>query len=95
MSSFVLTFRNAGDHVVDETEGAAWGSWFQQLGSAIVDPGSQVGATQSLGAASTGNVVSGYTVIQAGSLDEAVALAEGCPGLANGGGVEIGELMPM
>jgi hypothetical protein len=35
-------------------------------------------------------VSSGYTVVTADSLDEAVALAATCPLLARGGGIEVG-----
>ena len=95
MSNFVLTFRNVAGHVPNDVEGAAWGSWFGELGSSIVDMGSQVGATSSLGSAPTGGVVTGYTIVQAADLEAAVLLAKGCPGLAHGGAVEVGELIAM
>jgi hypothetical protein len=96
MTNFVLTFRNAAGHVTDEVEGPAWMAWFGELGSSIVDMGSQVGGTSSLGdAPRTGGVVTGYTIVQAADLDAAVLLAKGCPGLAHGGAVEVGELIGM
>lgn len=95
MSNFVLTFRNAAGHVPDEVEGPAWMAWFGELGSSVVDMGSQVGATSSLGSAPTGSVVSGYTIVQAVDLEAAILLAKGCPGLAHGGAVEVGELIAM
>jgi hypothetical protein len=96
MATFVLTFRNAASHVTDEVEGAAWMAWFGELGSSIVDMGSQVGGTSSLGnAPTTGGVVTGYTIVQAADLDAAVLLAKGCPGLDHGGAVEVGELIGM
>lgn len=95
MTSFVLTFRNASSYTPTADVGALWGQWFQELGSAIVDPGSQVGATSTLGAAPSGSVVSGYTVITADNLEAAVLLAKGCPGLKHGGAVEVGELIAM
>jgi len=36
--------------------------------------------------------ISGYSIIKAASMDEATKLAEGCPGLALGGNVEIREV---
>ena len=95
MTNFVLTFRNAAGHVPDEVERPAWMAWFGELGSSVVDMGSQVGATSSLGSAPTGGVVTGYSVVQAADLEAAVLLAKGCPGLAHGGAVEVGELIAM
>src|SRR3954468_5851097 len=90
MTNFVLTFRGATDRDLSEAEGAAWMAWFGELGSAIVDPGSRVGATSTLGAASSATAVTGYTIIQTDDLEAAVVLAKGCPGLLQGGGVEVG-----
>ena len=96
MTNFVLTFRNASSHVTDAVEGAAWMAWFGELGSSVVEMGSQVGRTSSLGdAPTTGGVVTGYTIVQAADLDAAVLLAKGCPGLEHGGAVEVGELVGM
>ena len=95
MTSFVLTFRNVAGHVPNEVEGPAWMAWFGELGSSIIDMGSQVGATSSVGSAPTGSVVTGYTIVQAADLEAAVLLAKGCPGLAHGGAVEVGELIAM
>ena len=95
MAKFMLTFRGAPDRTPSEADGAAWMSWFAKLGSAIVDPGAQVGGTTVLGAVPSSTVVTGYTIIQAEDLDGAVALAKGCPGLSQGGGVEVGELIEM
>ncbi len=95
MANFVLTFRNSTDHAVSAAEGGAWMEWFGTIGASIVDPGSQVGATSTLGNGPTGSVVSGYTVISAADLEAAVLLAKGCPGLSHGGAVEVGELIAM
>jgi hypothetical protein len=40
-------------------------------------------------------MVGGYLVVKAGSLDEAVKIAETCPGLLYGGKVEIRAVMPI
>lgn len=95
MSAFVLAFRN--DPTVNATEEqlAAWGAWFEELGSAVTDMGSRVGATKLLGASAGANTLSGYSVIDAADLAAATALAEGCPGLTYGGSVEVGEVIPM
>lgn len=95
MSSFILTFRGVTDRTLSEAEGNAWMAWFGELGSAIVDPGSRVGATSTLGAAPSATAVTGYTIISADDLEAAVVIAKGCPGLAQGGAVEVGELVAM
>lgn len=95
MAKFVLTFRNSQDHTPSEAEGSAWMKWFEEIGPSIVDPGSQVGATSTLGNGPAGSVVSGYTVVSASDLESAVTLAKGCPGLAHSGAVEVGELISM
>jgi hypothetical protein len=95
MSAFVLAFRN--DPAVNATEEvvAAWGAWFQKLGSAVTDMGSRVGATTLLGSSAGANALSGYVLVDATDLTAATALAEGCPGLSYGGSVEVGELIAM
>ncbi len=95
MGKFILTFRGAKDRTPSDADGAAWMTWFGELGAAIVDPGSQVGDTNTLGAAPSSSVVTGYTLIQVDDLEAATALAKGCPGLSQGGGVEVGELIAM
>ena len=79
---------------------AAWGRWFQELGPAIVDGGAPIGAARTVssnGAAdgAGANPVTGYTLIEAESLDDAAAKAQGCPVLASGGSVEVGETIDM
>ena len=79
----------------------AWGAWFGELGAAAVEPGNPVGASktvQSNGSVSDdggANPVSGFSVIEASSHDDAVAKAKGCPILSAGGSVEVSELMQM
>lgn len=77
----------------------AWTAWFGELGAAIVDPGLPFGGSASIAAdGSVGASVSGicgYTVINADSLDDATALAKGCPQLTAGGTVEIFQTLAM
>ena len=75
----------------------AWEAWFTELGSAVADPGNPftpgaakriapdgaVGATQSTG--------SGYSIIEADSLDLATKLAGGCPVLQGGADITVFE----
>lgn len=40
-------------------------------------------------------IVGGYMVIRAGSLAEAITIARDCPGLKDGGSVEVRQVMPV
>lgn len=78
----------------------AWGGWFGGLGPAVVDGGNPVGKSTTIKNGSVidnggPNPVSGYSIIEAASLDDAVAKAKGCPVHGNGGSVEIAEILPM
>ena len=79
----------------------AWGQWFGSLGSAVVDGGNPVGKSstvQSNGSIATNggaNPASGYSLIEASNLDEALAKAKGCPILSAGGSVEVAEAIDM
>jgi hypothetical protein len=77
----------------------AWGAWFGQLGSALTDGGNPFGASATVksGGGSAGNSsgLTGYSIIEAASLDEATAKAAGCPILQAGGAVEVHEALPM
>jgi len=75
-----------------------WGTWYGKLGSAVVDPGNPfsgaVNKIKSDGSTSKGPIgqrASGYTVLEAGSLDSATKMAKGCPILKSGGQVAVYE----
>ncbi|MGI8414388.1 MAG: DUF3887 domain-containing protein [Solirubrobacteraceae bacterium] len=77
---------------------ASWQRWFDGLGSAVVDAGNPFAAGKTVasdGAVSDGTplAISGYSIVQAHSLDAAAALASGCPGLANAQ-IEVYETVP-
>ena len=97
MGKFVLAYRGGGVPSTPE-EGAAivaaWGAWFESLGSAIVEAGGPFSASSAVGGDVTANL-SGYSVLQAGTLADAAALAEGCPILTDGGTVEVYEVHQM
>jgi hypothetical protein len=102
MSKFVLMF-HAGEtptapsgDVMDR-----WMAWFAELGAAVVDMGSPFGASATIasdGTPSEGSgpdPATGYTVIEAANLHDAVVLAKGCPGLAGGGSIRLYEAVQM
>ena len=69
---------------------AAWNTWFDSMGESVLKRGNPVVDARALGNCGPGTRVGGYTFITADDLDAAVALAEGCPGVEWGGGVEVG-----
>jgi len=79
----------------------AWGKWFGSLGAAVIDGGNPVGKSSTVrsdgSVASDGgaNPVSGYSLIEAPNVEDAIKKAKGCPLLGNGGSVEIAQAMDM
>lgn len=69
----------------------AWEARYSGLGAALVDPGYPFNPTAksiaddgSAGDGPAGTMASGYTLLEAGSLDEAVKMAKSCPVLEGG-----------
>jgi hypothetical protein len=103
MAKFVLAYTGGSMAETEEAQKAvmdAWMNWFGELGQAVVDGGAPFGASSTVGP--DGNVASGgaagltgYSILEADSLDGAVAQAKGCPVLAAGGSVEVYEAMAM
>lgn len=79
----------------------AWGQWFASMGAAVVDGGNPVGKSSTVNpdgsVADNGgsNPASGYSLVEAGDLDDALAKARGCPILEAGGTVEVAEALDM
>ena len=75
-----------------------WTAWFNRLGPAIVDPGnpfsgkvSKIDADGSVSKGAVGRRASGYSIIDAPSLDAATKLAKGCPVVKSGGQLAVYE----
>jgi hypothetical protein len=95
-----LLIYHGGNQPQGEEEGravmAAWMAWFEGLGAAVADGGNPAGAAKAV--SPDGSVadhdpdsVTGYSILEADSLDAAVAMAQGCPHLAAGGTVTVHE----
>jgi hypothetical protein len=93
MAKYVLAYKGGNVASSDEERAAsmaAWQSFLGGLGDALVDMGNPFGASASVGAgAATG--LSGYSIITAGSLEEATEKAKGAPVVGSGGGVDVYE----
>lgn len=84
-----------------EREMAAWGAWFESMGTAVVIPGNPVGQSHTVTRDSVvqdggANPISGYTVVTADTKDAAIDLAKGCPMVKDGtGSIEVAEIHEM
>jgi hypothetical protein len=93
MAEFIFTYRTRADYTPGTPDGiAAWNAWFQGMGSQLRDLGRPVSGRATVGDSGDGARLGGYSLVTAETLDEALALAKGCPIVAAGGGVVIGEL---
>lgn len=101
MANYLLLY-TGGSMPQTEAEQAqvmqAWGAWYGQLGSALVDGGNPfTPAAKTIDSHGTvtdgplGPMATGYSVISAGSLDEAVELAKGCPVFLGGATITVYE----
>ena len=79
-----------------EVEIERWRGWFDWIVPVIVDPGNTVGAASTVsakGVRDTGgnNPLSGYTIISAERIDQAIELAKACP-IISDGSIEVAEI---
>lgn len=101
MTKYVLLYVGGGMPESEEETAKvmkAWEDWYTDLGPAIVDGGYPFGplakSVASDGTVSDGPVgtmASGYTIVEAGSLDAAAEMAKGCPNLMSGGEISVFE----
>ena len=79
----------------------AWGQWFGAMGTAVVDGGNPVGVSSTVNSDGSvsdnggANPASGYSLIEAADLNDALKKAKGCPILGAGGSVEVAEVFDM
>ncbi len=75
-----------------------WSKWFASIGDKLVDPGSPLGPGREISRSGTQELpvdrdaLTGYTVINAKSLDEAEQIAKSCPMITS---VRVYEAMSM
>ena len=104
MAKYLFVY-HGGENPKSEEEAAevmdAWGSWLGSMGSAVVDGGNPVGMSSTVhpdGSVTDdggANPASGYSLIEAKDLDDAIAKARGCPHLQGNGTIEISETFDM
>lgn len=98
MGNFVLIYSGGSGADMSEAQQqtimAEWVEWYGKLGEAIVDGGNPFGASRDVGVDGVSDgtgTATGYTVISADSLDDAVAKVKDHPHIKHGGGVSVYE----
>ena len=101
MANFVLIYTGGMGMAASEEEQAViiadWTAWYERLGAAIVDGGNPFGASKHVSGQGTSDgpasspPATGYTIITAESLDEAVAKVQNHPHIKHGGQVSVYE----
>ncbi len=103
MKQFVITYLG-GNQPASEDEGrqhmARYMAWLNDLGDAAVSPANPLGGTHTIGpdgsvTKGSSSSMSGYTIVAAASLDDAIDIAKQCPFLEVGGSLEVSELLQM
>ena len=107
MARYMLVYKGEATDMADMSEEEAgavmakWGAWMQKVGSALSDIGNPFGPGSSLvddGSDGAAASLTGYSIVEAGSIDEARGLADGHPYLSEGEGnyaIDIYELLPV
>ena len=72
----------------------AWMAWFGNMGDKVVDGGAPLGARKSV-SGNTASGATGYSIVNAASLDEAIAFTKGHPHLLSGSSIEVCETVPV
>ena len=91
MGKYVYIYTGGGMPAESEREAtmAKWQAFLGGFGSDLVDMGSPFGESRGGGSAT------GFSVVKAGSLDEAANKAKACPIYDKGGNVEVYETLEM
>ena len=96
----LVVYGPSADNEQDRAAGMAlMAQWYGALGSALVDPGAPFTGAKTVSADGVGAAIgpnaTGYNVVEADSLEAAIALAEKCPLLQHGRQVTVFETLPM
>jgi hypothetical protein len=103
MTQYIITYLG-GDQPSSPEEGkkhfAKYKEWLSSLGDSGVSPANPFKNTSTVnsdGTVTTGSTtsMSGYTIIEADSMETALEMAKTCPFLDIGGSLEVSELMQM
>lgn len=98
MSKFLVTYHGSGmpdDPELMEQAKAAFGEWVAKTGDALVDPGAPLMMVTQVatGDATDPVQIGGYSIVDADSLDAAVALLRSHPYVARGGTLQVNQAL--
>lgn len=102
MAKFILAY-HGGSRPTSPEAGKAfigkWKEWVGGLGAAMVNPGSPLGKSKTVSSSGVtegggANPLAGYSVVVAGDIDAALAMASASPHLEHGT-IEVAEVMSM
>ena len=103
MTQYVIVYLG-GDQPSDPEEGrrhfSKYMDWLSSLGEAAVSPANPLKDTSTVnpdGTVTAGGIstMSGYSIIEADSMETALEIAKACPFLDIGGSLEVSELIQM
>ncbi len=101
MPNFIIAYHGAGKFETPEQGAAAkakWKGWIGGLGEAVVVPGTPLVRGKLVSSAGVSDrqedLLSGFSVVRAESMEAALKLAHGCPHLDHGT-IEVAEMMEM
>ena len=96
MPQFIFSYRSAKDYnAANDPDGlAAWGAFINEvIAPSVVDPGWPVFEPAAvLGEAGQSTQLGGFSIVTADDLETALSMAERCPTIKRGGGVEVAVL---
>jgi hypothetical protein len=97
MAKYVFSYRVPTDYVTGSPEAASvWMAWLSGMGPGLADFGHPVNEATTIGEVASGTTrLGGYSVVEADDMEAALTIANGCPALQVGGGVEVGAVMPV
>jgi hypothetical protein len=103
MADYLLLFGGGSMPETDAEQAAvmeAWTTWFNDLGDAVKDQGNpfsgqaqNIASDGSVGGGTLAPTASGYTILSADSLDDALNMAKGCPVLQGGAQISVYETL--
>jgi hypothetical protein len=103
MSQYIITYLG-GNQPSSPEEGkqhfSKYMEWLSSLGDSVISPANPLKNTSTVnpdGKVTPGGTtaMSGYTIVEADSMDAALSIAKACPFLDIGGSLEVSELMKM